>query len=295
VKLEPMIIWLQKIPVSILVIVSVLIVGMFGIIDHLTGYEISFSIFYLFPIIFATWLTNRTYGVLIAGLSAVTWMLADLTSGHVFSHWTIQIWNAFMRFGFYLIIVYALTAIRLLLEREKQLARTDYLTGALNNRAFYERADLEINRALRNNLMISLAYIDLDNFKQINDSLGHRAGDRLLQLVTRTIMEKVRANDALARLGGDEFVLLMPETDEFEAPIVIQRLHELLANKVSKTYPVVTFSIGVVTCYQPCGFDELISMADNLMYRVKEKGKNRVEYDVVKKTKFEKRRVREEK
>lgn len=93
------------------------------------------------------------------------------------------------------------------------MAREDFLTGVLNSRAFYEMAQVEMARAARQDSPLSLAYIDLDDFKEVNDTLGHSTGDRVLQAVAATIMEDIRLTDAVARLGGDEFAILLSGSD----------------------------------------------------------------------------------
>jgi diguanylate cyclase (GGDEF)-like protein len=144
---------------------------------------------------------------------------------------------------------------------------------------FYKLAEMEINRFERYKHIFSLAYIDLDNFKTVNDQWGHATGDQLLSSVANYIRQHMRQTDILARLGGDEFALLLPETDMGRARTVCAKIQEgLLAEMRGKLWPV-TFSIGVLTCQiATSSVDVLVSRADDLMYAVKHRNKNGIQY-----------------
>jgi len=144
--------------------------------------------------------------------SAITWLIADFTSGHIYSHSAIPYWNMSVRLGTFLIITFLLSTLKSALEHEKELARTDSLTGIANRRYFIELANMEINRACRYKHPFTIVHIDLDNLKAVNDRFGHSTGDTVLRLVVNTIQNNIRATDIVARLGGDEFVILLPET-----------------------------------------------------------------------------------
>jgi diguanylate cyclase (GGDEF)-like protein len=257
------------------------LVVLLGAIDYLTRSEISFSIFYLFPISLVTWFTNKWTGVLISVITSITWSVADWMVSSVYSHPAIPYWNATARLGLFLIVSYILSALKSALEREKKLARTDYLTGAANRRAFFELANIEINRARRYKHPFTIAYIDIDDFKIVNDHFGHNTGDTLLHSVVETINNNVRVSDVVARLGGDEFAILMPETGYESAQVVITRVQKNLLDVMQKIGWPVTFSIGVVTFISaPDSIDEVLKKADDLMYFVKNKGKNMISYEV---------------
>lgn len=270
--------YLDKLPQTVITVISVALVILLGGIDRLTGYEISFSLFYLLPIAFVSWFNKRSHAVIVSIFSAAIWLLADIKAGHVYSHFAIPVWNSIMRLGFFLVTVYSLSAIKKQLQKEQIFARIDYLTGVANSRAFSEIAKIEIDRSARFSRPVTIAYIDIDNFKKVNDMLGHSLGDNLLQAVAKTIRDNTRSIDIVSRLGGDEFVILFPETNEENAKTAINKVQiELLSIAKNNNWPV-TFSIGVVTCNESCNVDELIREADNLMYAVKESGKNRIEY-----------------
>lgn len=271
--------YIDKLSRTLLTVILVLLVAFLGVIDFMTGYEISFSIFYLLPIALASWFLRRPHAVMIAFWSAMTWFLADLMSGHTYSHFAIPIWNAVMRLGFFLLCSFSLSSIKQLYEKEKKSALFDFLTGVANSKAFYDLALMEIDRAVRFNRPLTIAYIDIDNFKQVNDIFGHSTGDVLLHSVAQTIKENIRSTDIVARLGGDEFAILLPETNDEQARLAIDKVQKSLLDVVKQNKWPVTFSIGVITCHNPGKLEDLIKEADKLMYSVKESGKNRVKYE----------------
>lgn len=252
-----------------------------GIVDYLTGYELSFSIFYLVPIALVSWFGNRRLGLAISGASALTWFMADLLSGNFHSSSVLYLWNALMRLGFFMIVTGLLSALKDTLRTNEELAHSDYVTGAVNARYFSDLAQLEIGRSARSRKPFSLAYLDLDNFKKVNDRLGHAAGDRILQGLASSVKQAIRSVDAFARLGGDEFALLLTETGAVGARAAVTRIREILSRKAQEDDWQVTFSIGVVTYNQPPqSVEEMIKLADDAMYAVKAKSKNGILYRV---------------
>jgi diguanylate cyclase (GGDEF)-like protein len=258
------------------------LIGVLGIIDYLTGYEISFAIFYLIPVSMVAWSVGRRAGIAVALFSALTWLISNWAAGESHSNSFVPIWNMGTRLGFFLVVVFLLVELREMLEGEKGLARTDYLTGALNVRAFDEVARQEISRARRHERPFTVAYIDVDNFKTVNDSFGHSAGDALLRTTVKVIESDLRSNDVVARLGGDEFAILLPETAYGPAATVIRRIRNRLLEEAQKRQWPVTFSIGVLTCIEPPGtVEDVIRRADALMYSVKNEGKNAIKHEVL--------------
>jgi diguanylate cyclase (GGDEF)-like protein/PAS domain S-box-containing protein len=163
------------------------------------------------------------------------------------------------------------------LEVEKNISRLDFLTSIPNRRTFYEVVESEVQRARRYRRPMTLVYIDVDNFKSVNDELGHAAGDALLKLVAETIQTTIRRTDTPARLGGDEFALVLPETNADAAGVVLTKLQTRLQEVVHHHRWPVSFSIGTVTFASPQeSVDDMIKRADELMYRVKRNGKSAV-------------------
>lgn len=251
-----------------------------GVVDIWTGSELAFSLFYLIPIVLVTWFTGRTLGFVIVVASAITWLAADILAGQSYSQPIIRYWNAAVRLCFFLVVTLLLPALKEL-EHEREIARIDYLTGAANRRFFFEVVQREIDRSQRYKHPFGIAYIDLDSFKAVNDQFGHKIGDKLLCAVVNQAKIHLRKTDMIARVGGDEFVLLLPEADQDALQIIITRINSALLNEMQRNHWPVTFSIGVLTCYDAkISTDELIKRADELMYSVKKNGKNAVVYDV---------------
>lgn len=255
------------------------LVPLFGCIDYLTGYEVSFSLFYLAPISLVTWFISKQWGLVISTFSAITWLIADIYSGQSYSNSLIYLWNTLIRFGFFIIVTLLISALKKEFSKEQELTRVDYVTGAVSVRNFYELAQKEINRSQRYGHPLTFAYIDIDNFKGINDQYGHSVGDRVLRTLVSIIKRQIRSTDTIARLGGDEFLLMLPETNQEQARALIPRINQSLADE--KLHPTwsVTVSIGVVTYTDLLkSVDDMVKMADELMYSVKTKGKNGVRY-----------------
>ena len=261
--------------------IGTMLVMLMGCIDYLTGYEIAFSIFYLVPVAIVTWYAGRWYGILFSFASSLSWILADLMAGHIYSTPFITYWNTSVSLGFFLIVTFILSKLKAELERERKLAQTDFLTGIANSAYFDELVTWEINRCRRNMNPLTLAYIDCDNFKAVNDNSGHHAGNNLLRLVANTINNTIRETDMVARLGGDEFAILFPETGVEQANLVVLKIQNNLMKVMRKGEWPITFSIGVVTCIKsPDSVDELIGMADRLMYDAKNAGKSMIKHEV---------------
>ncbi len=262
-----------------IVLAAIIIVLVLWIIDYITPPDLSFVVFYLFPVFLVAWFADKDAGIAIALLSGIAWYTADVVAAEHTTRPLAPIWNVVTKVGFFLIVNFTVSSLRISLEREREMARTDYLTRVANSRYFAEIASQEIKRAGRYQHPFTVAYLDIDDFKSINDRWGHSTGDELLALVAATITNNIRATDSISRLGGDEFVLLLPETGYDAASVVMQKVQQSLqAAMDGKGWPV-TFSIGVVTFRTPPdSVDGMIKVADAFMYSVKHSGKNRIKH-----------------
>lgn len=258
-----------------------ILIGIIGVFDFLTGYEYAFSVFYVLPISMIAWGVGPKNGYLACFVSAVVWFMADVSTGHLYSHSLIPYWNSLIRFSFFVIITFLLSALKTALENEKKASNTDFLTGASNSRYFFNIVQMEINRLGRTHRPFTVVYIDIDNFKSINDKFGHTEGDMILQAIVRSIKTKIRNTDLIARLGGDEFALFLPDTNQEAMQAIIEKINEYLHSEMKKCEIEVTLSMGVLTCsVPPHSINELIKAADNLMYYAKRSGKNTVRYSM---------------
>lgn len=265
-------------PRPLLVALCMVLVVLLGIVDVLTGTELSFILLYLIPVFLCTWYVSVWVGVVITGFSAGIWLI-DAIFAEVAP--AVVIWNTAMRFGFFLVVVQLIASLQRALKRERMLARTDYLTGAANSRAFEEIAERELQRAVRHGYPVTLAYIDVDDFKSVNDTFGHTVGNAVLREIAQTMLHDTRAIDTVARLGGDEFALLLPETDWNQAEQMLARLRSVLLAEMQQHAWPVTLSIGAVTFRTPpANIDTFIQVADEMMYSVKSTGKNAIAHTI---------------
>lgn len=259
----------------VLVFIAFLSVAGISIVDYITGSQITFALFYLFPVAITAWFSNKNTAIAISLFSAVTWLAVDYFLNRIHPNLLIYAWNYLSRFILLIIIVFLLRTLKILLLEKHDLSREDPITKSLNLRAFREIGEIEISRAIRYGYALSLAYIDVDNFKAINDTRGHDAGNKLLCAVVDAIRENLRDSDIVARVGGDEFVLLLPVTHQASVQIVIAKIQNHLMSIMDKNDWPVTFSFGVLTCIENIPtIDRIIAMADRLMYSVKKSSKN---------------------
>jgi diguanylate cyclase (GGDEF)-like protein len=262
-----------------LIIIGAALIAGVGVIDYLTGDEVALSLFYLIPIALLTWLVGRRAGIAASVVSAAVWVVTELEAEEAFLSASIYIWNTLIVLSFFLIVVMLLSALRKALEHERELAQTDYLTGAVNPRFFFEILQMEIDRSQRYAHPFTIAYIDIDNFKAINDRFGHVTGDRVLITMVERARQNLRKTDLVGRLGGDEFALLLPETGQESAQTIISKIQsEILAGLQEQDWQV-TISIGVLTCVNAAlASREILGLVDELMYSVKHAGKNAIKF-----------------
>ncbi len=262
--------------------IALLIVALLGWFDYVTGFELSFSFFYLLPIALCAWYGRRSDAYIITIISTLVWLVSNQLAGQIYSNEAIRIFNGGVRLVVFLLFAWLLGELRRANQYEAALARTDPLTGIYNSREFYKRLQLEIEHSIRSKSLFSIAYIDLDNFKQVNDKFGHSAGDNLLKNVSQAISSVIRQNDVFARLGGDEFALLLPHVDQAGVQVVMGKVEKTINKELKSLSSPVTFSAGVVTYYAPpSNVNELINQSDSLMYQAKALGKNCICYQSI--------------
>lgn len=260
-----------------ILVLCVLITLLVGYLHALTGLAYEFHVFFILPILVVSWFNGKRLGYGVALLATIEWFIADRSLLGDQADILPLIFNTTMRLAIFLFGVWLVGEVRRVLLRESRMAREDALTQLPNRREFHERGLQAFAQAQRQGASFTAVFIDLDRFKEVNDTLGHGIGDALLVVVARIIREQVRASDIPGRLGGDEFALLLPNMNAQAASVYVEKLRKrLLEGMTEKGWPV-TFSIGVAS-YQvaPQDFDLLVKQADTLMYEVKHSGRNRV-------------------
>lgn len=162
-----------------------------------------------------------------------------------------------------------------IIKRLHQGASKDPLTGLYNRRCFYDRMNYEMEKMKRTKSPLSLALIDIDNFKAINDTYGHLEGDRVLVKLAGIFKAQARSADTIVRWGGEEFAMILPETDKNGAMACAERVRKLVEGSDWKY--IVTVSVGITTvCQEQCA-EKIISITDRALYKAKER-KNTVVY-----------------
>lgn len=247
------------------------------ILNYYTSSEVALSILFIVPIFLVAWYVGPFSAIIISLASALSWDLNDIYSGKVFSHYVIPYFNILIRFNIFTIISLFLLEIRRQLTQVVYLADTDSLTGLANNRCFHENIKIEAVRNKRYKRPFTIVFMDIDNFKQVNDTHGHDTGDRLLQDVANTFKANLRNIDIIARLGGDEFAILLPETDYTGSEKVLSKIRNNLVLTMDLNRWPVTFSFGAIT-FKDAFIDSnhMAKAVDNVLYNVKKNGKNNI-------------------
>lgn len=246
-----------------------------GGIRTATDAEFSFSSLVVFPVLVIAWIDGKRSGLIVAFIAVATWMGGDIiASERQFSAEWVPWANAATRLMTYGLVAVLAAQVRLQFDREHQYATRDALTGLQNRRAFLEMGAAEIERSKRYGHSMAVIFMDLDDFKQLNDTRGHDAGDAALKATARALNGALRRSDRVARLGGDEFSVLLPEID-YEAVEKAGRKILLAVRAAMGKFPPVKVSIGIAWFSEVDRlFPDMLKAADELMYEIKEDGKN---------------------
>ncbi len=249
-----------------------------GWVDYATGTELRAFPLYFLPLMLVTLRFGRAQGLAFAVACSGVWLASNRLAGMGRSHPWLLLVNAAIMLAAFAFVTIVTAGRQRSLEHERALSRTDTLTGIPNSRGFYEAAAAELERAGRYRHPLTLAYLDIDDFKAVNDSLGHARGDELLRDVGRALRRASRASDIVGRLGGDEFVILYPQTGREAAEAALRNLRAQLAESLRRRgWERLTLSIGAVSfATPPREIETLVHGADRLMYGVKASGKDGV-------------------
>jgi diguanylate cyclase (GGDEF)-like protein len=258
----------------------VLLVCLIGCLDYATGTEARVFPLYYLPIAAGALLVSRAVGLGLAVFSSVFWVLSMYWGGSTWSAGMFT-FNAATQMASFGVIALLVGSLARRFEVERDLSRTDPLTSLPNGRSFHETATVLIAGARRSGRPFTVAYLDLDNFKTVNDTRGHLQGDQALKAVAEVLRRATRASDVTARFGGDEFALLLPDTGPEPARTVLERLLAMIADAMRQREWPITVSIGAVSFPKaPATVEAAVHAADSLMYRVKQGGKNRALVEV---------------
>ena len=265
---------LRRGPASAIVLGGIAVSAIVAWFDYRLGPNFEMAIFYLPAIAVVTWYVGRSAGVFTAVLTAGFWALAEWATRPAGIEPTLFIWNVAAELLFFFLAATIVSVLERQTARLRVVSREDELTGISNRRAFFGALDRAVEWGHRRRAPWALAYLDVDDFKQINDSLGHGAGDAVLRTVARTLREATRQVDVVARLGGDEFAVLLPQTEPEQAEAVFLKLMTLLEEATRRQGWSVHFSAGAVAFLEsPDSADAALALVDAGMYGVKHAGK----------------------
>jgi diguanylate cyclase (GGDEF)-like protein len=279
--MKPLVERFRSAPPVLALLMIFTLMGCIGFIDYVTGVRLRLTVFYLIPITLTVLSLGGWAGAAMSVIGTVVWFLAEVGGSDTGMEDRYHYWNAVILLADLLIVNVLLAAMLRHLENERSLARTDELTRVANRRAFYEQTSSELDRSRRYGHPFTVAYIDLDDFKAINDRFGHGVGDKVLLEAVSALRKDLRNTDLLARLGGDEFAILLPESDAAQARPALDRMIDNLRSAMDRGHWPVTASIGAITFTRPPETNlDVIRLTDNLMYAVKTGGKNACRHEV---------------
>lgn len=256
---------------------AIAFIAFIAVIDYMTNNQTAITLFYAVTIVAVVWLSWGYVAILAALLcGTLGCAIAHISSSPCSVTSSTRAWT---QSSFYLIFTFALLALKYMQVQLKGISTMDPLTDLANSRYFLDVGAKELARAHRYKRAFSIIYIDIDDFRVINDSLGHQVGDGLLREIAKMAKLIIRKSDTVARLGGDEFALLLPETGEVAAKAAVARIIKRLSEIKAPDSRQITFSVGVITnTGQPGDFEDIVNIAKNLMHEVKHGGKNSVKY-----------------
>jgi len=258
-----------------LIACAALAAGVF-VLNVRTSADLRLGILYVIPVLLAAWHDGLGWGISFALATALLRFGVGIDQTALDTPLQVRILNEVAYLAVVGVAIAGLSQLRRTQSQLQLLATHDPLTTALNARAFASQLAQELGRNRRYGRPLALVYLDLDDFKKVNDAHGHATGDAVLRLVADAMRSAVRQADVVGRLVGDEFGVLMPETDGSVAHAVATRLAGGIRT-VFRGTPSVTASIGVVAVSgTEAGSDELLRNADQAMYEAKRAGKDRV-------------------
>jgi diguanylate cyclase (GGDEF)-like protein len=260
---------------------ALLLLLLVAAVDYATAFKLHLILLYLVPVLIFTWVMGRLPGILLSIAACSSWAYVDAVGGRYINQPALLYWDwGVVMLGF-VVMVIGVTQLRSALADAHFQSRKDTLTGLVNKGGFYQVVSAEIEVCRRYKRALSIAYIDCDNFKMVNDKFGHHVGDELLRVISKTMQRKLRSSDLPGRLGGDEFAVMLPETNAEACRMVVEMLQQRLLHEMQEHSWPVTFSIGIATFLSmPNSIEDMIRQADKLMYAVKNTSKGAIKQEV---------------
>jgi diguanylate cyclase (GGDEF)-like protein len=269
---------LESLPSAAVTTGAVGAIAVIGVATWRTPELPSLGLLHLVPVALATAVTCARRGTALALLATAVWAATARPATAAVAPMAAETTVRALGLLFVVALVeVTVTQLRLAFH----LSSTDELTGLPNRRAFVERAELELARMRRTGTTITVAYLDVDGFKAVNDDHGHERGDEVLRRIGDVLAQRLRATDLAARLGGDEFALLLADTDATHATSLLRALRTTIATETLARGLPVTVSVGATTYRRaPASVAALLRQPDELLYEVKRDGGHAVRHVV---------------
>ena len=270
--------WLERQSDVAVQIWALAAIALVGYLQYLSGPDLVFSIFYVLPLLLLGSKVGGRAAAPSCVIAAIVAGLGDFAFAPRREDMGILFWNGASRFGVFVMVA----SLRAGVDRQERLAATDPLTGVANGRTFDEAAARSIASFGAVGRPVTVCYLDLDDFKKINDSYGHSGGDAALRTMATALRASTREDDVVARLGGDEFALLLPATGSAGARRMLEDLKARVEKAAASLPSGVSFSVGAATfLVEPASVDEMIGAADAMMYAAKRAGKSTFQHVTV--------------
>jgi diguanylate cyclase (GGDEF)-like protein len=270
--------WLERLPRAFLLGVCFLAVGGLVSLNALGLPGVSFALLYLVPVAIAAWFVNLRIGLSIALLCALgtIWVSQSDAPPQLF-------WNAFSLWGILAVVALLINTLKSSSEMEKQLLRTDIVTGAINRLFFTELLEAELQRSSRYEYALTLAFLTLKALPQLRAKMGAQVEEEFLYKIVDQISESLRANDVVARLSPDQFAILLPQTDSKQSEQVFNRLTPLLQSSVKQlNFEALSYLITVTTFEDiPDTLDEVLEASAAFSQNSPEPAANRCVYQTL--------------
>ena len=261
----------------ILTAVCITLIDLVARLHYITGFAYEFNSFYALPLLASAWWLDSVTCVCTTLFCLADWAYTDIKLGGGQSEPLPLLCNTATRAMTIICVTVILKRLRHALQHEWENSRKDQLTGLCNRRLYYELGATVLEIARRQSLPVTMAFMDLDRFKEVNDTQGHAVGDDLLRTVAAAMRAHFRSEDVLARLGGDEFAAIMPGMTAQDARTRLESLRDKIREAMGQRRWPVTLSIGAASFSVVEGdIEAMVSIADAVMYEAKAAGRDRL-------------------
>lgn len=265
--------WLSSIGVW----VALIVLGLIGGSDSSGQFQMAVRWLSIAVLVGSAWVCPPRFTLISSLLAFVTWSWIEIRD----SDWHEWLPGHLVRLIVAIGLVACIVRLRRQLAAAQLLARVDSLTGLPNRQALIEAIEAELSRAKRFGRPFSLAILDCDGFKQINDALGHLVGDNVLCRIADSLRNQTRRYDCAGRWGGDEFLIVLSEIDQEGAHLVVERIRAAMRHDVEREHPSLSFSMGIITIRKPeQDWEWYVRRADQAMYTAKRIGRDQTCFDV---------------